>query len=386
VIPADSGSTWGGRRLWAGLVGLGVLARLVLWWASIGSNDADIWFFHAITVLERGLRGAYQTVEAFNHPPLVGKYVARVYLFTGGYNLWDFARLLKLPGLLGEGLTLALLWRFASPRAAAAYALLPAAILVTAFHGSTDGLMAAFVLGAAIAFGRERYGLAGLLFAASLNVKVMPLVLLPMLLVAAPTWRALVRVSLGLAAGLVTFVPPALTVGREMYRNMLDYVPPPTHWGAPLLLTWAAPARSWYVENGRYVIVLAVVAVAVASRFRWHLPLAGQFTVGASMFLVLTPGMGVQYVALVLPLLCLVDLGAGIRWGITAGLFILSVYVYFVVGWWPLRSTISGGFPPLAVAFGLAAWIVLVDFLLRYLLRADREVAGTPKPVGAVQP
>src|ERR1019366_9339248 len=92
-------------------------------------------------------------------------------------DLWTFAHLIKLPGLAGEALILWALWRFAGPQASAAYAWLPAAILVSGFHGNTDCLHAAFVLVAVIAFDRQRYFLAGLLLAAALNVKLIPLLL-----------------------------------------------------------------------------------------------------------------------------------------------------------------------------------------------------------------
>jgi hypothetical protein len=80
----------------------------------------------------------------------------------------------KLPGLAGEAVSLWALWKFAGFRAFAVYACLPAAILVSGFHGSTDSLCAALVLVAAIAFDRERYFTSSVLWSAALNVKLVP--------------------------------------------------------------------------------------------------------------------------------------------------------------------------------------------------------------------
>jgi hypothetical protein len=83
---------------------------------------------------------------------------------------------MKLPGLAGEALVLWVMCRYLGFRAFAVYAWLPAAILVSSYHGNTDCLYAALVLVAAIAFDKERYFLSGLLWSASLNVNL-PLVL-----------------------------------------------------------------------------------------------------------------------------------------------------------------------------------------------------------------
>jgi hypothetical protein len=288
---------------------------------------------------------------------------------------------LKLPGLAGEVIVVAVLWRWASPRAAAAYACVPAAVLVSAYHGNTDTLMAAFVLCAAVAYDRQRYFLAGLLFACALDVKLVPLLLLPLLVIAAPSLRSLGRLLAGCALGLLPFVPPALAAAPAMYRNMVDYNSSPDSWGLLSFLNLAveqAPiaglshaVRDWYIDDGRYVIALAVLALALLSRRRWHLPMTGQVAVGAALFLILAPGFGVQYVAFVTPVLCFVDLGAGIRWGVAAGVFVASVYTTFVVSWNPVRSVFWSPFPAPTPVLGVIAWAVLLHFVLSYLFAGE---------------
>jgi hypothetical protein len=364
------------------IVALGVAVRLLLWWRSIGTNDAATWLSHGRHVAQLGLVGTYEKMRLFNHPPLMGFY-ARWGWELFGDDLHRFAMFIKVPGLLGEGLILWVLWRWASPRAAAVYACLPAAILVSAFHANTDCLMAAFVLCAAIAHERGRYALAGLLFAFALNVKIVPLVLLPLLLFALPTVRALARFAVGCLVGLLTFLPSVVAAGHAMYRNMVEYQPKPENWGLMAVLNPAIehaavadPARafrSWYLENGRYVVVLAVVALALISGRRWQLPITGQCAIGAALFLILAPGFGVQYVAFVTPLLCLVDLRACIRWGIASGAFIGYVYWFFVVSWNPIESIFSSrGYPAPATVLALVAWLVLVEFVVSHLRTYER--------------
>jgi hypothetical protein len=101
----------GGRgaegRIWwpLGIGLLGIAARLGLWWFSIGSNDVRIWNTHAFYVLSDGLARSYQkyqTFPQFNHPPLMALYAGRARLWSGD-NILQFARLIKLPRLAGEG-------------------------------------------------------------------------------------------------------------------------------------------------------------------------------------------------------------------------------------------------------------------------------------------
>ena len=105
----------------------------------------------------------------------------------------------------------------------AAYATAPTAVLITSYHGNTDGLYVAFILLAALAFDRERFFWAGLLFGAALNVKVLPVFLLPLLLVALPDRRALLRAAGGLALGAIPYLPLLPGSAGDMYRQMVAY-------------------------------------------------------------------------------------------------------------------------------------------------------------------
>jgi hypothetical protein len=365
-------------------VGLtGVVLRLLLWWFSIGSDDTVLWSFHARHVLADGLAYTYRNFQEFNHPPLMGLYAAHAWSWAGG-DLWRFARWMKLPGLAGEAMSMWALWRFCGRQAFAVYALCPAAILVSGFHGSTDCLYVALVLVAALAFDRQRYFLSGLLWSAALDVKILPLMLIPLVFLGIPNLNALLRLGSGFAIGLASFLPPALTAGRAMYRNMLTYNSFPDNWGIMTLLNsgtaspgpggMLGPARAWWLFAGRYVIVLAIVAVAIVSRFcgssrlcgrvfKGRLSMVEQATLGAVLFLVLTPGFGVQYVVFAAPLLCIVDWPEGIWWGCMSGAFIGAVYWIFRVSLMPLQSIGTSRYPFPTPILGMLAWTGLIHFL-----------------------
>ena len=361
------------HRFWFAAILAGVSARLFLWWFTLGTNDPISWWGYGAFIAEEGLAETYRSLQLFNHPPLMGLYAMQM-RFWSGDDQWVFAHLMKLPGLVGEAIILWALWRFAAPKAAAVYALLPAAILVSGFHGNTDCFCAAFVLVAVIAFDRQHFFLAGLLMAASLNVKLIPLTLLPMVLIGAPNRRALVHLVGGLGIGVIPFVGPALTVGAEMYRNMVAYNSIPDNWGLvailnqmiqiPVLGKLGASVKEVYLVAGRYAVMGAVTGVAIFSKFGGRRrPMAEQAALGMALFLILTPGFGVQYVISVAPLLCLVDLPQGLRWGCLSGLFIGVVYWGFRVTAEHFTSLFHDSIWFPAWLIGLAAWAVLVHFV-----------------------
>ena len=364
------------RRLWLAVVLAGAAARLWLWWISQGTNDLVRWYQYGESIATDGLAETYRNIPLFNHPPLMGLYAMQAWWWSGGDG-WTFAHLMKLPGLAGEALTLWALWRFAGPKISAAYAWLPAAILVSGFHGNTDCLYAALVLVAVIAFDRQLYFLAGLLLAGALNVKLIPLVLLPLVFIGSPNRKAFLRLTAGLAIGAAPLVVPALTAGHAMYRNMVVYSSNADNWGLlailnhcvgiPVLGKLAAATGDAYLVAGRYVILAAVTAVALLAKFRGGRPMAGQAALGAALFLLLTPGFGVQYVVFVAPLLCLVDVPRALGWGWVSGLFIGVLYWGFRAAAAHPTSNFFGKFPFPAWAIGLAAWAVLLDFVWRHL-------------------
>ncbi len=374
---------------WMALAAAGILVRVWLWWISVGSNDVFAAQLHAQRILAFGMAHSYQirAAQHYNHPPLMGLLMVKFWLWSGG-DLMTFARLSKLPGLAGEALSLWCLWRFAGLRTFAIYACLPAAILVSSFHGNTDCLYAAFVLVAAVAFDRKQYFLSGTLWAAALNVKLIPLVLLPLVLIGAPDRKALKALVAGLALGIVPFLPTLLQVPADMWRSMLAYNSIAENWGLLAILNPGVgianlagvfvPVRDWYIANGRYVILLAITGVALLSRFRRRMPMTEQAAIGGALFLVLAPGFGLQYVVLVAPVLCLADLAAGVRWGWLSGLFLGLVYWSFMIWWATLRSLHTTLFPGPAAGVGLLAWAVLVHFCAVHLWSAWK--LGKPAP------
>jgi hypothetical protein len=366
--------------------------RLIVALCSRGTNDIDSWERFANQVHGHGVLWMYEHVPAWNHPPLMGYLVAGLHTVASSLG-WRFAPAFKLVPIAADVLTQLLIFtvwqrRTGDSRLALAalviFALSLDAVLVSGYHGNTDSLVGALVLAACVAAERQRYVWAGILLGAAVNVKLIPLLLVPLLLARA-TPREMARFAAGAALGVIPFLPVLWSGGRAFFDHAVAYRSNFDNWGMPLLirtpryvarelglgaLTDATErARDAYVALGPYVIAGAVLAVTAFTRWVKPLSIYERAAVGLSLFLVLTPGFGVQYTAILGPVLLAASLTWGLWWALLSGLFIGAVYAAFWTGGWPLHSQFTGTFPVPAAAVGVAAWALLVVFTVATLRR-----------------
>ena len=363
---------------------LGLLLRFCLAAESTGSEDSQIWFMHAKVIVEKGVRYLYEHREAvpfrYNHPPLMGYWSALAFKASGG-NLHDFSVWIKVPGLLVEILSAALIYRIWHVRRRALAAIAFAAygwslplILVSGYHCNTDCAYAGLTLLAVYLLQNRRSPFwAGVAMAGSLNVKLMPLILVPAVASQCRSRRELLRFTAGLALAVVPFLPFLVTSGPAMYRNMIAYGSQQLDWGINAFLNYASDTppfhllankvRGPFLFWARYVLLMAVVALSALAAIRRRLL---GYEIGALawvLFLVLTSGYSVQYAVCALPLLFAVDLRCATVYSFCAGILLLTVYTKNMVIAFPLRAVVQYyPFPSVGTLFGMLAWGSLVAF------------------------
>jgi glycosyl transferase family 87 len=372
------------------LIGIGVLglaARFVLALLSEGCNDVAIWFDHARVILDHGLRHAYEQPPPsgtrpaiYNHPPLPG-YWSALSLALARNDLHRFSIWLKVPGLLVEVLSGALVYRIASKhgriagaRAFAAYGLSFVAILVAGYHGNTDSVYAGLTLLAAYLLDeKEAPFWAGATLALALNVKLLSVFVVPPLAAQCRSRRAAMSFAAGIALAIVPFVPLLVTSHQALVKNLLSYNSLNDEWGLNAFFDYGAASGSVaplakalsaaYLPKGRYVVLLAVGLLSIVAFFerRWT-----SYELGAlawALFLILTPGFGVQYTVCIVPLLFAANVKRAMSYSTFAGMFIGIIYVSVLSWKLPLRADIQIPFQPVAVLFGVLAWAGLVRFV-----------------------
>lgn len=374
----------------------GIIARLIIWLCSDGSNDADYFRFMARETARIGQVELYKAKYGIaNHPPFSGYYAAAVAKLVGLGAM--FPIVLKVPMLLADGMVFVLLWKIWRERrddepphawppvrstglariAVAAYACNVVAILVGAYHCNTDIIYAAFALLAIYLIERRNaHFLGGLALAAAMNVKVIPLILVAPLLLQYRSIKPAMKFCAGLAVGMAPFYPFFFIIPHSFWRNVFAYKPVPALWGFQFLLLelkfhnialpYVLTTIDRYSQEGRWMVMGIMLLIGLIARRReWS-----RFELACavmSAFLVTAPGFGVQYCVLIVPMLCAVSPIRAIGFGTIAGVFIGWVYLWYRVPGFPVGSRFTGGIPELPAVVGILAWLTLIAYLFRQL-------------------
>lgn len=372
------------RRYLGICVSCGCGIRLLISALSIGTNDAITWKAIAESVAQVGFFETYKS-PAMNHPPIPVLWSCLA-LALGGAT-W-FSVVFKLPMILADMLAC---WLVAAAGAAdhdigrtklaiAAIAFNPVAILISAYHGNTDSIYACLsLLSAYFIVSRKNFFLAGLALGAAINVKLIPVLLIPAAFSFCTQPRQARALLLSLILCALPFVPLFIRVPEDIRRNMLSYVARPDRWGLLLALydTAASPRfgetairiMQGYFVVGRVLILLAAAGIAIFSfrRARWNAYEA--CLIVYSIFLILAPGFSVQYTVMVVPLLAIVNPGRAWMYATFCGVFLGLAYVMTLVGGIPLLSMFKvDGIPMPAPWFGLVAWLILIWTVVQLLL------------------
>ncbi|MBK5268806.1 MAG: DUF2029 domain-containing protein, partial [Acidimicrobiia bacterium] len=350
------------------LIVFGVFLRFVILLTTFGSNDTSYWGEFADGVLAHGLIGAYERHEFLNHPPLA------ILMVTGLRWISDtsgigFPALLRLPAVIADLVAIGLLYRYWLPKSrrmaltvAAAYAVAPIAILISAYHGNTDTIYAVALLAAAILLSKDRGLAAGLVFAFAINIKLVPLIAGPALLVAAWQRKQHIAFLAGSATALIGFAPIVLTRPGLLVTNIVGYLPNPTQWGLSGL-SWMFPDAGWLTTlarsletNVRVVLVAVTIGglIAAIKRGQRHPVRLAIWPVMA--FLVFSPSVAPQHIILAAGLICAADIGWAIVWTLATSAYAIAVYVsYLDPALRPLVSAFSGPVEGWVVILGLVA-------------------------------
>ncbi len=213
--------------------------KLAIAYNTIGTNDAVFFYGFAKALHEHGLEWTYAHSRYFNHPPLTAYFLRGIFLLTEHQWCQDigihFPFLLRLPGIVADFLVVLVLLQFRKidiripTWALALFVLSPVSLMVSGFHGNTDPVMVLFLVCAVWMCLRNQSGLAGLFFALSCQIKIVPLLLLPALVL---FWFSQNRSRSFLVSGAITtcllWSEPLLHFPMLFAKNVLAYG---SYWG-----------------------------------------------------------------------------------------------------------------------------------------------------------
>jgi hypothetical protein len=180
----------------------------------------------------------------------------------------------------------------------------------------------------------------------------------------------------------------AVVAPQLLWRNIFSYHSFLDDWGiefflrhlarVPAYSTTFGPLMSGYFENGKWILLLAIVLLSAQIRRRIDSPLEAG-AIAAALFLILSPAFCITYLIFVAPLLFATRLSWGIAYAVATSLMTLCWYWPYWNGRLPIDTPPPIYAQPPASYFGLLAWAILIGFICVIFWRSkkmNREILG----------
>ena len=358
--------------------------KLAIAYNTIGTNDAVFFYGFAKVLSQYGLEWTYQHSHHFNHPPLTAYYLQGIYALTEQRWCQDigvhFPFLLRLPGIIADFLVVLVLLRMTKTDlhipawALALFALSPVSLMVSGFHGNTDPVMVLLLVCAAWMCLRNRAILAGLFFALSFQIKIVPLLFFPAFLF---FWRSQGKSRDFLAPVVIMtcllWWEPLLNFPTLFAKNVLAYGSYWGIWGITYCFRLTGlhqfsrvsffnlePSQNFVVTVLKVIIVGAALWIAWRQRHARGRAFIESLACTWLVFFIFAPGVCAQYLIWLAPFILILSPPLYTSVLVSGSIFLFAFY-----------NITSGGLPwsvALAmdeikqpwVAWSLLPWLVLI--------------------------
>jgi len=394
------------NNLWIigfGLVGLTL--KLVIALNTYGSTDVVLFHVFAKSLSANGLEWTYQHSNLFNHPPLVAYYLKLIFQLDHQKVLresgFTFPVLLRLPGIVADFIVVMVLLEvsnsnpeFRIPRwALALLALSPVSLMVSGFHGNTDPIMVMFLVLAAYACLRDKPALSGLFLALSCQIKIVPLLLVPIFFF---FWFHRRKVASFLFLFVLIFVSlwsyPLVKFPVVFAKNVLSYSGCWGVWGITYWLRLTGlqkfgvvgffnlPVFEYIVINAlKLVVIIAVLTIAWRRRKLDARQLFDSVAYSWIVFFVFSPCVCAQYMVwfapfvLVLSPLCY-------SWLTASSALFLFFFYHITAGEFPWYIAMSKDSEDRWTPWTIFPWVTLIFAMILLW----KKVAASSPPVRLV--
>lgn len=306
------------------------LIKLLLAWFTFGTNDVATWAAFAANAKLCGacvyeLPGPYG--DPFNHPPFIIHFLK---LLPDG-PLFPFV--LRLPSIVADIGTIYFVSRLLPSLRTLVLVVLclnPISLLISGFHGNTDPMMVCWILAALYFVKKEHYWMAGFAFGMALNVKVLPLLLLPTFLLHVH------KRGIFSGSALITFMVPALPYMlhlKTIVGSVLGYKGLFINWGITHYADLAGLPLHLFAGTSRNLIVLAGIALPLVLRRKACSPYV-VCAVVLFMFYSITPTLALQYLVWGVPFVAVLSIKWMLSYYLLGGSLIALQYHRWSNGKW----------------------------------------------------
>lgn len=334
-------------RVWMSIFIATAAAVFVLkaWMAfnTAGAADITVWRDFLMHVKQCGVC-VYETgglmqhsrgtrLNPFNHPPFIIhflRFVDFVSTITAIRFETAFRLITSIVDIASAVVVYKLLRRdgFFRPAVFLLYLLAPATIMISGYHGNTDTVMIFFVLLAALLI--EKPIAAGAAFGMALNIKIVPIIFVPVFLFYLTKNRRLF-VAAAAATFLIASVPYFFESPVVVTREVLGYRGISGRWGWTLaLFATMGPGEvfEWATRIGAYLLLGIVTYYAFRMNRGAKPPIYFQLGFTAFLFLAFTPAWGTNYMPWLDPFAIVLGFAPSLLYYLASGS--LLSYLYFI--------------------------------------------------------
>ncbi len=333
---------------------------------TFGTNDVAAFYTFARSLTDHGLEWTYQngvvwfSGPVFNHPPLTAyylqfiSYLSHQEIFRSSGITFPF--LLRLPGIIADFVVVLVLLRLTEKSdrlriptwALALFAISPVSLMVSGFHGNTDPVVVMFLVLAAYMCLREQPVLCGIFFSLSCQIKIIPLLLLPIIFFFWLARGVARRFAIPfMLLSLAMWAQPLIEFPTLLLRNVLSYS---SFWGGWGITYWLRLTH-WRQFNGtgffqlppaaaatgvllRIGIVVAVLVIAWRRRYLPGRAVIDSIAYAWIIFFIFAPGIAVQYMVWLAPFVLILSPSLFGWLVVTSSIFLFVFY-----------NSIAGGLP-----------------------------------------
>ena len=389
----------------AAAAGLAFAFKIALALNTYGTNDVLFWEGDLAKIRADGgmalyrdgaqifLHGVLVRTEPFNQPPFMIhiRRLAGAVADLSGLPLGFWVRVASSLADIGS---LVLVWKILTasglsvrPLALLLIAISPVSIMVSGFHGNTDPVMMFFVLLSMflIESGRPAW-LAGAALGMAMNIKIVPIIFIPVFLLYLPGIRRWIGFTLAagmtFAAGSLPYLfqDPLLIMHRVFGYNSMSAV-----WGISqliYLLLPEGPFAAYRVVGKMLAFSIILLASFGMNRGNQKPALFLQCGCIAFLFLFWTPGFGVQYLAWLVPWGAALAGWRMVFFYTSSGIYLCGFYTVWSRGFpWFLANLMDNHVPLWEKAFVLSldtvCWISIGVIAFAYCRRLVFQNSGT---------
>ena len=339
--------------------------------------------------------GRFLDSQIFNHPPFMIFVLSKLKSISNATGL-PVRSSLRLMDTAADALTVLLTAAILRNMLGAIplvpmvlVAIAPAWMFISGFHANTDPLMLFFlVLTVYLIEVRHWHTWGAVSFALATGIKIVPLFLLPALLWYFPTWRDRLRTLLILGVFWFVTAFPWLTGSPvALIHNTIGYSSEAGHWGLTYVLSRVPVAGKLLVQLfstwfGRIILISSMLIAAwQLNRNMRKVPLFYQFPFLLFLFMFLTPGFGIQYLAWLMPWIGALPFRAVATFYLAGGAFCAGVYTYWSGGlpWYYANGVVADPWHGIISFFGLACWCGIAAILVAYGRRFTLLQQSSPR-------